>query len=260
MSNVEGKGRAMSVLHKVKAYFGMVPAEPIDEYDDERYRDRRPMDSDHYSDDHYRDERFRADPDEFDDYPARRYDDRRHYYPRFRDDYRREDYRHDFEHEFAEREPEYADVRDDRPTDRLRGNWDRSEDTAPRGTLTALDARREANTRLRAVDGASSTASAATTQQSGGMARVTTLHPHSFSEARTIGEYYRDGTPVIINLTEMADADAKRLVDFAAGLAFAMRGDIDKVTSKVFLLSPPNHDVAAEDKRRIAEGTFFNYG
>ncbi|MGH3572762.1 MAG: cell division protein SepF, partial [Pseudonocardiaceae bacterium] len=48
------------------------------------------------------------------------------------------------------------------------------------------------------------------------------------------------------------------LVDFAAGLAFALRGSIDKVTNKVFLLSPPNVDVSAEDRRRIAEGRFFS--
>jgi cell division inhibitor SepF len=90
--------------------------------------------------------------------------------------------------------------------------------------------------------------------------RITTLHPRSFNEARTIGEHYREGTPVIINLTDMEDADARRLVDFAAGLAFALRGDIDRVTNKVFLLSPPNVDVTAEDKRRIAEGGFFAQG
>ncbi len=88
------------------------------------------------------------------------------------------------------------------------------------------------------------------------MGRITTLNPRSYNEARTIGEHYRDGTPVIMNLTEMDDADAKRLVDFAAGLAFALRGSIDKVTNKVFLLSPPNIDVTAEDRRRLAEGGF----
>jgi cell division inhibitor SepF len=89
------------------------------------------------------------------------------------------------------------------------------------------------------------------------LARIVTLHPHNYNEARPIGERYREGNPVIMNLTEMEDRDAKRLVDFAAGLAFAMRGSIDKVTNKVFLLSPPNVDVSAEDRRRIAEGRFF---
>ncbi|HEY6425290.1 MAG TPA: cell division protein SepF [Pseudonocardiaceae bacterium] len=90
------------------------------------------------------------------------------------------------------------------------------------------------------------------------LARIVTLHPHNYNEARPIGERYRAGNPVIMNLTEMDDRDAKRLVDFAAGLAFALRGSIDKVTNKVFLLSPPDVDVSAEDRRRIAEGNFFN--
>jgi cell division inhibitor SepF len=90
------------------------------------------------------------------------------------------------------------------------------------------------------------------------LSRITTLHPRTYNEARTIGENYRDGTPVIMNLTEMDDNDAKRLVDFAAGLIFATRGSIERVTSKVFLLSPPNVSVAAEDKARIADGGFFN--
>jgi cell division inhibitor SepF len=88
--------------------------------------------------------------------------------------------------------------------------------------------------------------------------RITTLHPRTYNEARTIGEHFREGTPVIMNLTEMDDADAKRLVDFAAGLSFGLRGSIERVTNKVFLLSPQNVDVTAEDKARIAEGGFFN--
>jgi cell division inhibitor SepF len=88
--------------------------------------------------------------------------------------------------------------------------------------------------------------------------RITTLHPRTYNEARTVGENFRDGVPVIMNLSEMDDADAKRLVDFAAGLVFATRGTIERVTAKVFLLSPPNVSVAAEEKQRIVEGGFFN--
>jgi cell division inhibitor SepF len=90
------------------------------------------------------------------------------------------------------------------------------------------------------------------------LSRIPTLHPRTYNEARTIGENFREGVPVIMNLTEMDDNDAKRLVDFAAGLVFAVHGRIERVTSKVFLLSPPNVTVAAEDKQRIAEGGFFN--
>ena len=90
------------------------------------------------------------------------------------------------------------------------------------------------------------------------LSRITTLHPRTYNEARTIGENFREGVPVIMNLSEMDDSDAKRLVDFAAGLVFATRGSIERITNKVFLLSPPNVSVAAEDKQRIAEGGFFN--
>ncbi|HEY0486141.1 MAG TPA: cell division protein SepF [Mycobacteriales bacterium] len=87
---------------------------------------------------------------------------------------------------------------------------------------------------------------------------ITTLHPTTYNEARTIGEHFREGVPVIMNLTEMDESDAKRLVDFAAGLAFGLRGSIERVTNRVFLLSPANVSVTAEDKAKIAEGGFFN--
>ncbi|WP_067831842.1 cell division protein SepF [Actinomadura kijaniata] len=90
------------------------------------------------------------------------------------------------------------------------------------------------------------------------LARITTLHPRTYNEARTIGEHFREGTPVIMNLTEMVDSDAKRLVDFAAGLVFGLHGSIERVTNKVFLLSPANVEVTAEDKARMAERGFFN--
>jgi cell division inhibitor SepF len=88
--------------------------------------------------------------------------------------------------------------------------------------------------------------------------RITTLHPQSYNDARAIGENFRQGTPVIMNLSEMNDSDAKRLVDFAAGLIFGLHGRIERVTNKVFLLSPEHVEVTAEDKARIAEGGFFN--
>lgn len=89
------------------------------------------------------------------------------------------------------------------------------------------------------------------------LARIITVHPRTYNEARTIGEHFRDSVPVIMNLTEMDDTDAKRLVDFAAGLIFGLRGTIERVTGKVFLLSPQNVNVTAEDKERIAGG-FYN--
>ncbi|HEX8304001.1 MAG TPA: cell division protein SepF [Jatrophihabitans sp.] len=88
--------------------------------------------------------------------------------------------------------------------------------------------------------------------------RITTLHPRTYNEAKTIGLQFRAGTPVIMNLSEMDDADAKRLVDFAAGLTFGLHGSIERVTPKVFLLSPHNVSVTAADKQRIVEGGFYN--
>ena len=81
----------------------------------------------------------------------------------------------------------------------------------------------------------------------GPLNRITTIHPRTYNEAKTIGESFRDGTPVIMNLSDMSDADAKRLVDFAAGLVFGLHGAIERVTSKVFLLSPAHVEVATEE-------------
>ena len=73
--------------------------------------------------------------------------------------------------------------------------------------------------------------------------RITTIHPRSYNDAKIIGEAFRENIPVIMNVEEMPDADAKRLVDFASGLAFALEGRIERVTSKVFLLTPSNLEV-----------------
>lgn len=88
--------------------------------------------------------------------------------------------------------------------------------------------------------------------------RIVTLHPRFYNEARIIGEQYRDGNPVIINLTDMDESERKRLVDFASGLVFGLHGTIERVTSKVFLLSPANVRVSSEDKTAAAEASFFN--
>jgi len=143
---------------------------------------------------------------------------------RYEDDYYAEDDEHDLGTDAHARRPVHA-VRDDRDG---RDN-----------TVASLAERRRG-------------------QHVAELSRITTLHPRTYNEARTIGEHFREGIPVIMNLSEMDDNDAKRLVDFSAGLVFATRGTIERVTSKVFLLSPPNVSVAAEDKQRIAEGGFFN--
>ncbi|WP_236791630.1 cell division protein SepF [Amycolatopsis sp. GM8] len=194
----------MSALSKLKAYFGMIPADS-DEYDG----------YDQYDGDDYRQDYAEDSYDAYEEEPPR---SRR----RYRSDY------------------------DDEPVGRPRGGREPS----VHGAL-AVDRQPEPVARLRPV------AETAHAPQRDPLSRITTLHPSSYLEARAIGEAYREGTPVIINLTEMANADARRLVDFAAGLAFALRGSMDRVTNKVFLLSPPDVEVTAEERRRIAEGGLF---
>jgi cell division inhibitor SepF len=126
-------------------------------------------------------------------------------------------------------------------------------------TVTPLESRRQtavAPTPTSAASPAGST-TLAPHARTADVSRITTVHPRTYNEARIIGEHFRDGVPVIMNLSDMEDVDAKRLVDFAAGLIFGLRGSIERVTSKVFLLSPHDVTVAAEDKERIAGG-FFN--
>lgn len=131
-------------------------------------------------------------------------------------------------------------------TEADQGVEDVTEEVSPRGsaapaTVTELESRRVVQAAPRVAD----------------LSRIITVHPRTYNEARTIGENFREGVPVIMNLSDMEDSDAKRLVDFAAGLIFGLRGRIERITSKVFLLSPQNVNVAAEDKERIAGG-FFN--
>ena len=136
------------------------------------------------------------------------------------------------------------------------------------GSVTTLQSKRPTSTTITAAPSAPAASAAPLVTQNhvqapaprprtADLARITTVHPRTYNEARTIGEHFRDGVPVIMNLSQMEDVDAKRLVDFAAGLIFGLHGTIERVTSKVFLLSPQNVTVATEDKERIASG-FFN--
>lgn len=86
---------------------------------------------------------------------------------------------------------------------------------------------------------------------------IISLQPRSYSEARQVGEAFRAGNPVIINLDDMEESERKRLVDFASGLVFGHHGRIERVSLKVFLLSPANVNVSNED-RTSAQANFFN--
>src|SRR5664279_4917170 len=88
--------------------------------------------------------------------------------------------------------------------------------------------------------------------------RIQTIKPRTYNDARVIGEAFRQGIPVIMNLTEMSDADAKRLVDFSAGLSFGLQGSIERVTTSVFLLSPAHVEIGVEAEPVVPERGFFD--
>lgn len=89
------------------------------------------------------------------------------------------------------------------------------------------------------------------------MNEILTVHPAEYRDAKVIAESFREGVPVIINLSRMGEADAKRLIDFASGLTMGLNGRIERVTSKVFLLSPEHIEASSEDDRRHDSGSFF---
>ncbi len=226
----------MSTLHKVKAYFGMAP---MDDYEDEYYEDddrdtgagrgrgfSRRSATDRFAEDTYEDMR-----------PGGRYDERDHYDDRDADYPPTGGFRAGYGDEPRFRPREFERPHDLPPRSRfgtMRGST--------RGAL-AMDPRRMAML----------------FEEGSPLSKITTLRPKDYNEARTIGERFRDGQPVIMDLVSMDNADAKRLVDFAAGLAFALRGSFDKVATKVFLLAPADVDVSAEERRRIAEAGFYSY-
>ncbi|MEU4151884.1 MULTISPECIES: cell division protein SepF [unclassified Streptomyces] len=88
--------------------------------------------------------------------------------------------------------------------------------------------------------------------------RIGTVTPDSFRDARAIGEMFRDGVPVIMNLTAMEATDAKRVVDFAAGLTFGLRGTIERVATRVFLLTPAHTEVVSGEPSGRRQDGFFN--
>jgi cell division inhibitor SepF len=78
------------------------------------------------------------------------------------------------------------------------------------------------------------------------MNEILTVHPRAYKDAQLIGEHFREGIPVIINLSQMSEPDARRLVDFASGLSVGLHGKIERVTAKVFLLSPQHVAVSGD--------------
>jgi len=93
---------------------------------------------------------------------------------------------------------------------------------------------------------------------SGGDVRVHLVQPHSFNDAQEVADRFKQGVPVILNLQTTEGELAKRLIDFASGLTYAMDGGMQKVADKTFLLTPRNVEVSAEEQARLVEKGFFN--
>ncbi|MGH2931321.1 MAG: cell division protein SepF [Gaiellaceae bacterium] len=90
--------------------------------------------------------------------------------------------------------------------------------------------------------------------------RVHLVVPRSFNDAQQIADKFKEGTPVILNLQGSDQDLSKRLIDFASGLTYAMDGNMQRVADKVFLLTPRNVEVSAEERARMLEGGgFFNH-
>jgi cell division inhibitor SepF len=220
----------MGAMYRLKAYFGMVPAEEMGEYADEPLADRYPEPR--------RERSVR-------DYANERWDDR---------------FSYEDESEPARRD-RYDDEWDRRPArpvpaDRAVTRGAAGMGSPVRGAL-AIDPDAGVAEPLRPVAAAVPPAVPEQRERpatgAAALSRITTLQPRSYRDARTIGERYRSGVPVIMNLTELEAAEAKRLVDFAAGLVFALHGGFDKVTNRVFLLTPADVEVSADDARMLAQ-------
>ncbi|WP_250558031.1 cell division protein SepF [Pseudonocardia lacus] len=269
----------MGTMYRLKAYFGMVPADELTEYEDEpvdRYpAPRRSRDGDDRWAERRRPDQRRDDP---------RWEDKRWAEPgwdaRARDDRSWDDDSWDDERYAGDDRATAEPTRSDDPR---RGDLQRDDRGARRAARPSAvtDRRRPLGAPSSPIRGALAidTETAAAPEPArpvapvaavsgpvgaaeardrvATLARITTLSPRSYKEARTIGERYRDGQPVIMNLTELDAADAKRLVDFAAGLAFALRGGFDKIATRVFLLTPADVEVSADDARKLAERGLF---
>jgi len=88
--------------------------------------------------------------------------------------------------------------------------------------------------------------------------KVHLVLPRSFNDAQQIADRFKDGVPVILNLQNADQELAKRLIDFASGLTYALDGGMQRIADKVFLLTPSDVELSAEDRARMLERGFFN--
>ena len=92
----------------------------------------------------------------------------------------------------------------------------------------------------------------------GGVASMHVVTPRSFNDAQQVADEFKRSKPVIINLQSTDRELSKRLIDFSSGMTYALGGGMQRVSQGIFLLTPANVEVSAEEKARILEGGFFN--
>jgi cell division inhibitor SepF len=94
--------------------------------------------------------------------------------------------------------------------------------------------------------------------RSNGDVRVHLVIPKSFNDAQQIADKFKDSIPVILNLQSSETDLSKRLIDFASGLTYALDGGMQRIADKVFMLTPRNVEISAEERARLIEKGFFN--
>ena len=163
-----------------------------------------------------------------------------------------EEYHDDYEEEAAP-EAEIEDRYRERPNvRRLRRRRDEFDDI-----FADDDERRSARRRGRGRAGARRPCSSRSATANGDV-RVHLVVPKSFNDAQQIADKFKDSIPVILNL-QGSDTDlSKRLIDFASGLTYALDGGMQRIADKVFMLTPRNVEISAEERARLIEKGFFN--
>jgi cell division inhibitor SepF len=160
-----------------------------------------------------------------------------------------------------EYDDEYADLPEDLPQQRHEPQ--RSEPSNVR-RIAPAPARVGAPERERERERERPSASSVPQQSQPSNVRPVTSHkvhvtnPSTFNDVEEVGERFRNGIPVIMNLDGSSEAVAKRLLDFASGLIYGLDGRIERVGDRVFLLTPVGTDVSTEERRRLSERGFFN--
>jgi len=135
------------------------------------------------------------------------------------------------------------------PARRSRQNYDDDwTDPEPEGQRTSILRPRAETRRVRNLEPV----------RGPGTSRVHLILPRSFNDAQQVADRFKNGVPVILNLQSADSELSKRLIDFASGLTYALDGGMQRVADKVFLLTPRNVSVSAEERARMLERGFFN--